>query len=326
MNDRKRSASPLHLIWDSDGSPDSVVALCYFLQHPDVTVEALTVSCGEARPDVYAPQLLRLLARLGRDAMPIAAGRATPLAGDNTFPQPWRDVVNDFMGLELPRIEAAIQPLPASELLVHVLNASPDPITLFVSGTHTNLAGALRLDPGIVAKIASVHVMGGALYVPGNIAAEWPALENHVAEWNIWVDSLAAAEVFGAGLSIHLTPLDATNRVVWTEEDAACWAASGTPEGQLAAEILRWYLDYLCDMYPDGVFIWDLVSAVHTTHPALCRQEEVHIQIVTQPGEEQGRTRVVADRLPNTTAYLAPRADEIKRVATQILGLPRQTR
>jgi hypothetical protein len=29
MNHRKRSALPVHLIWDRGGSPDSVVALCY---------------------------------------------------------------------------------------------------------------------------------------------------------------------------------------------------------------------------------------------------------------------------------------------------------
>ena len=72
--------------------------------------------------------------------------------------------------------------------------------------------------------------------------------------------------------------------------------------------------------------MWDLVTAVHTTHPALCRQEELHVEIVTRPGEEQGRTRVVTGRPPNATACLAPRAAEIKRVAAEILGLPHQIR
>jgi pyrimidine-specific ribonucleoside hydrolase len=264
------------------------------------------------------------LARLGREAIPVAAGRSTPLAGDKTFPEPWRERVNDLVGLELPQSESTIQPLPASELLVQVLNASPEPLTLFVAGTHTNLAGALRLDPGIVTKIASMHVMGGALYVPGNIAPGYPEIQNRVAEWNIFVDPLAAAEVFGADLPIHLTPLDATNQVVWTQEDAAQWAASGTPEGQVAAEIFLSQLHYLRDIFPKGMFFWDLVTAVQTTHPALFRQEEVHIEVVTRPDEEEGRTRVVPDRPPNATACLSPRAAELKRVATQILGLPRQ--
>jgi purine nucleosidase/pyrimidine-specific ribonucleoside hydrolase len=207
--------------------------------------------------------------------------------------------------------------------MVDVLNQSPSPVTLFVCGTHTNLAQALRLDPGIKSKIASVQVMGGALYVPGNIQSEWPEIHNRVAEWNIWVDSMAASEVFSSGLSLTMTPLDATNQVVWTSDDADAWEASGTPEGQLAAEILRWYLDFMVDYYPEGAYMWDLVAAVNVTNPNLCQGEQVHVQVLTEPGDEQGHTVVVRDRPPNVTAYLAPKADEIKHQVAQTLGLPR---
>lgn len=139
-----------------------------------------------------------------------------------------------------------------------------------------------------------------------------PETTNPFSQRNIWVDPPAAAQVFQAGLPIQLTPLDATNQVVWTEEDAARWAASRTPEGQVSAEIVRGQLHYLRDIFPEGMFFWDLVTAVHTTDLGLCRQEAVHIEVVTEPGEELGRTRVVADRPPNTTAYLAPRAEEIE--------------
>jgi purine nucleosidase/pyrimidine-specific ribonucleoside hydrolase len=325
MNDRNLLASPMHLIWDTDGTADSVLALCYFLQHPHVVVEALTVSCGEAYPEIYTPKLRALLARLGREALPVGAGRATPLAGNNAFPEPWRDRVTGFFGLELPKSGAASDIPSADELLVELLNASKDPVTLFVAGTHTNVAGALRLDPGIATKIAAVYVMGGALYRPGNIAPVWPAVQNYVAEWNIWVDALAAAEVWAAGLPMHLTPLDATDQVLWTVEDAARWEATGTPEGKVAAEILRDQQVCFRDIYPDGVIMWDLVTAVNATHPELFRREDVHVEIVTGPGPEQGWTRVVPGRAPNTTACLEPQTDEVKRVVTEVLGLSRPT-
>jgi len=208
---------------------------------------------------------------------------------------------------------------------VELLNASKEPVTLFVAGTHTNGAGALRLDPSIATQLAAVYVTGGALYVPGNIAPVWPTVQNYVAERNIWVDAQAAAEVWAAGLPMHLTPLDATDQIIWTVEDAARWEASGTPEGRVAAEVLR---DQQCcfrDIYPDGVIMWDLVTAVHATHPELFQQENVCIEIVTEPGPEQGRTRVVPDGRPNTTACLVPRTEEIKLDVTEVLGLPRST-
>jgi pyrimidine-specific ribonucleoside hydrolase len=323
MNDKEPSQPDSHLIWDADGSPDSVIALLYFLQNPNINVDALAVSCGLAHPDIYTANLLRMFARLGRKVIPVAAGRTTPLKGNNAFPEPWRDAVNRFLGLDLPETDESAHPLPAADLIVEVLNASPGPVTVFLSGTHTNLAEVLRLDPNIKNKIASVQVMGGALYVPGNIEREWPEIHNSVAEWNIWVDPVAASEVFNAGLSMYLTPLDATNQVVWTSDDADTWEASGTPEGKLAAEILRWYLHNLHDMYPEGVYIWDLLAAVNATHPELCQREQVHIQVVTGSGDEEGRTVVVRDQPANATAYLTPKVDEIKHLVAQTLGLPR---
>ena len=316
MND-KASSQPLHIIWDSDGSLDGVIGLLYFLQHPNVSVEALTVSCGEAHPDIYTANLPRTLAKLGRRIIPIAAGRPTPLKGNNSFPPPWRAAIDGFLGIELPEMEASINPLPAAELIVEMLNESPSPITLFVCGPHTNIAEALRLDPTIKNKIASVHMMGGALYVPGNIESEWPDIHNKVAEWNVWVDPVAAGEVFNSGVPLYITPLDTTSQVVWTSDDADTWEASGTPEGKLAAEILRWYLDFLSDMFPEGVYMWDLVAAVNVINPEFCQGQQVHIQVVSESGDEEGRTVVVRDQPANATAYLAPKANEIKHLVAQ---------
>jgi inosine-uridine nucleoside N-ribohydrolase len=46
MNHEKTPPQHLDIIWDSDGSLDGVIGLLYFLQHPDVSVRALTISCG----------------------------------------------------------------------------------------------------------------------------------------------------------------------------------------------------------------------------------------------------------------------------------------
>jgi inosine-uridine nucleoside N-ribohydrolase len=117
-----------------------------------------------------------------------------------------------------------------------------------------------------------------------------------------------------------ITPLDATNQVVWTSDDADKWEASGTVEGKLAAEILRWYLNYLTDLDPEGAFLWDLLAAINATDPDLCQGEEVHVQVLTDPGEEEGRTIVVNDQPPNATAFLNPQVEKIKNLAAQVYG------
>jgi len=323
MNDAP--ISPIHLIWDDDGSPDGIIALLYFLRHPGVKVEAITVSYGQAHTRVFAALLPRMLARLGIGDIPVTVGRDRPLQGDNTFPEPWRIPTDDFWGINLPVTSvgrgAGLHPLPAAELIVKVLTESDMPMTLFVTGAHTNLAEALRLEPAIREKIAAVHVMGGALYVPGNIAAEWPEIPNQVAEWNLWSDPIAASEVFSAGLPLHLTPLDATDRVTWTREDLEAWLASGSQEGLLAAEILDWMLDHFeADFKAEGVYLWDLLTAVHTTDPDLCQKEKIHVQVVTQPGDHEGRTVVVPNRPANVVAYLEPQSAAVKSLVTEIFG------
>ena len=82
----------------------------------------------------------------------------------------------------------------------------------------------------------------------------------------------------------------------------------------MAAEILRWLLNYI---NPAGVYIWDLVAAVHTTNSDLCRQEKVHVQVVTEPGDEEGLTIVIDNQLSNATVYLAAQVEEIKRTVAQ---------
>ncbi len=202
--------APIPVIVDDDGSPDGTVALLYFLRTPLFDVKAVTISCGEAHPELFAPHLQRLLAGLGRTDIPVGIGRPTPLKGNNAFPDPWRQASDDFWSITLPEAPPSRDLAPAAELIVETLRSSTQPVMVFVSGSHTNLAEALRLDPGIVKHVRDVYVMGGSIRVPGNIESDWPAIHNKVAEWNIWVDPTAADEVFASGLPLHLMPLDAT--------------------------------------------------------------------------------------------------------------------
>ena len=141
------------LIVDDDGSPDGTIALLYFLNNPLFDVKAVTISSGEAHPDIFAGHILRLLAGLGKAGIPVGAGRATPLEGNNAFPDTWRQVSDNFWDIKLPAAPVAIKPVPAAELIVKTIKDSPQPVVVFVSGTHTNLAEALHIDPGIADKI-----------------------------------------------------------------------------------------------------------------------------------------------------------------------------
>lgn len=307
---------PIPIIVDDDGSPDGMIALLYFLNNPIFDVRAVTISCGEAHPAVFAGQILQMLAGLGRADIPVGAGRDTPLEGNNTFPDPWRQVSDSFWDVTLSQASVTLSPVPAAQLIVDTVNHSPQPVLVFVSGTHTNLAEALRLDPGVADNIKDIYIMGGSVYVPGNINSDWPAVDNKVAEWNIWVDPIAADEVFSSGLPLHLIPLDATKQVLWTQSDLPAWQASTSPEGVIASNLIQWMLK---SWSPKGVYIWDLMAAVQATNPALCTEVSLAIDIITSPGPNQGRT-VPMQAASNVGVCLDPDAGQMKALAASILG------
>jgi len=308
--------TPIPIIVDDDGSPDGIIALLYFLRNPLFDVRAVTISCGEAHPDVFARHISQLLAGLGRTDIPVGVGRATPLEGNNAFPEPWRQSSDAFWDIPLPQATSTNEPFPAASLIVETLSKSTQPVTIFVSGNHTNLAEALRLEPGIAEHIREVYMMGGSLYMPGNIKSDWPTIDNSVAEWNIWVDPVAASEVFASGLPLHLSPLYATGQITWRQSDLPGWANTGSPEGVLARDILQWMLR---SWSPDGVYIWDLVAAVNATNPALCPEVLLSVDINVAPGPEQGQT-VITDQPPNAAVCLEPDGEQIKALAAQVLG------
>ena len=312
----QQSQATIPVIFDDDGSPDGTIALLYFLSNPLFDVRAVTISQGEAHPDLFADHTLQLLAGLSRADLPVGAGNPTPLQGNNVFPEPWRQASDKFWDIELPPATVTQVPTDAAELIVETINNSPQPVLLFVSGTHTNVAEALHLDPEIVDNIRDIYIMGGSVYVAGNIKSDWPAIDNSVAEWNIWVDSAAAKEVFASGVPLHLIPLDATRKVIWIESDLPGWISSNSPEGAMAGELLQWMLN---SWSPEGVYIWDLVAAVQATYPSVCPEVPLALDIITSPGPEQGRT-VLKQEVPNVSVCLDPDIGQVKSITAYILG------
>jgi inosine-uridine nucleoside N-ribohydrolase len=307
---------PVPLIVDDDGSPDGTIALLYFLRNPQFDVKAVTVSYGEAHPDVYAQHVIKLLENLKKGEIPVGAGKDKPLEGSNAFPEPWRKGSNNFWGVRLAETPGSSAIAPAAELMIEVIKQSNQPVAIFVSGSHTNLAEALRLDPTIKQNIRDVYIMGGSVNVPGNIESVWPDIKNKVAEWNIWADPVAAQEVFASGLSLHLVPLDSTQQVTWTQDDLPIWTASGSPESAVASQFLQFMLSTRSEK---GVYIWDLVAAVQATNPKVCPEAAIALDVITAAGPEQGRT-VVKEGAPNVGVCLDPNRQQVKLLAAYIFN------
>lgn len=309
------SIERLPVIFDDDGSPDGTSALLFLLSDPRAEVRLVSISYGEAHPQMYIQYLGAMLERFGYEGIPLGAGQDAPLAGNNAFPDFVREGSNEFWGLSQGRPGKNYPVQDSAQLMVKTILQSDEPVTLLVSGALTNLALALRLEPGISDNIAAVYIMGGAVYVPGNIQGLTPESENTAAEWNIFVDPLAASEVFNSGLNLYLVPLDATNQVTLTHDDTRAWRKGGNlPD--LAAEI---YDTRMKDWGRDEVEMWDLVTAELMLNPQHCNATPLRLEVVVEAGNNEGQTRV-NEGSANVTVCLDPDSDAIKATLAEVFS------
>ena len=290
------------LIFDDDGSRDGMAALLYLLESPGIAVKAITISYGEAHPELYIQHVGRVLDHLGVRDIPLGAGQDAPLANGTAFPAWLRELSDGFWGYPLPNRDRTYPFQAAPDLIVSTVRQARQPITLFLSGTFTNLAQALRLDPAIKEGIAAVYFMGGAVYSPGNITNLMPGSSNAVAEWNILADPQAAKEVFDSGLALYMIPLDATNRVILHQADTAPWHTGGE-----AADVAADLYDIMFEDYGfETVEIFDLTAAAVMATPGLCAFQPLHLEVVTGEGNTHGQTVVALDESPNINVCLHP--------------------
>jgi purine nucleosidase/pyrimidine-specific ribonucleoside hydrolase len=295
---------------DDDGSPDGTSALLYLLTQPSVDLKAAGITYGEAHPAAYIQHIGRMLDSFGFPDIPLGVGIDGPLSGTNSFPEWLRQNADNFWGWPIPNQNKTYPVRDDADLIVSVVKQSPVPVALFFSGPFTNLALALRKAPEIRGNIAALYMMGGAVYVPGDVHDFYPDSPNTYADWNPYSDPQAAKEVFDSGLKMYLIPLDATNQVKISKEDTSQWRTGGR-----ISNFVAYIYDSLIDSTgKQDFYIWDMMASEIMLYPDLCDFQPLHLEVVTGEGDHSGQTAVVLTGKPNINVCLKPNAALIKQM------------
>ena len=225
--------------------------------------------------------------------MEVAQGAARPLAREHVpFP-----VVHGERGLgraDPPPPAASPSSRSAVETIVGSARERPGEVRLVATGPLTNIALALREEPDLPQLVGGFALMGGAFARGGNVT---PA-----AEANIWVDPLAAAEVFTAfsGVDEERLPicvgLDVTERAVMRRPDLdeVCAPAPDSLLGQLIEGATSFYMDfYFSVVGEDGCRLHDPLAVAVAIDPSLVRLEKTRVEVETEGRWTVGET--VAD-------------------------------
>jgi inosine-uridine nucleoside N-ribohydrolase len=287
------AAHPRPVVIDTDMGPDDWLAILFLLGRPDVNVVAITVSgTGEAHCGPGVQNAIALIAVAGKTNIPVACGRETPLAGTHAFPEEWRARVDAHLGIPLATEPENPSRGSAFDLMASTLRASPETVTVLTLGPLTNLADVLHQMPDLGDRIGATFIMGGAVEVAGNVGGSGLGIDNNVAEWNVYVDPVAAKAVLDAGIRATLIPLDATNHAPLSEAFAARLAAdAGSPSAKFASDVLT----RLRASIAVGYYFWDPFAAAVLVDESLTTFESRGLSVVVDEGPESGRVITNAD-------------------------------
>ncbi|MHB8618650.1 MAG: nucleoside hydrolase [Chloroflexota bacterium] len=223
----------IRVIMDVDTGIDDALALALAVLHPDIRLEAVLTVAGNVALTHTPRNTIRVLDWLGEGALPVFAGESGPLHGPSYDAGEFHGP--DGLGnASLPE-PSRIVPSGAPAKLVELLRAQPGQYVLVCTAPLTNIAHALRIDPGIVALVQRVVLMGGAVCPPGNVTA--------VAEFNIFADPHAAAAVFAQPWPITMVGLDVTNQVRLSRADWDALRDDSGPAAVLTREVSRYVFE-----------------------------------------------------------------------------------
>ncbi|HEU5368997.1 MAG TPA: nucleoside hydrolase, partial [Ktedonobacterales bacterium] len=135
------------ILLDTDPGIDDALALFLALASPEVQLEAVTTVHGNVPIESTTRNALGLLELAGRGDIPVARGSAHPLVRAPVDAK----YVHGPTGLgtlALPEPQASVVKQSAADLIIERVLAAPGELTLVAVGPLTNLALALRREPG----------------------------------------------------------------------------------------------------------------------------------------------------------------------------------
>jgi len=279
-------AEPRKVIIDCDPGIDDAVAIVMAMQHPGFEILGITTTFGNATIDQATKNALRIVELSGKD-IPVFRGADKPLSVPLRDPPAFVHGDDGMGNTQQPEPELRAQEKPAAQFLVDVAKAYPGQITILAVGRLSNLAEAIKLDSHFVRNIREVVVMGGALYVPGNVSP--------VAEANVGGDPHAADMVFTESWKLTMIGLDVTTKVRLNEVTLSRVMARNQRFGHFLYTITRFYEEFHREVenVTGGFYVHDPSAVVYLIKPEIFEVKEGPVRVVCE-GIAIGQTIMAA--------------------------------
>lgn len=299
---------PRKVIIDCDMGIDDAVALCMTLFDSRLEVIAVTATEGCVTADQANNNLHAIVNELDPARYPrlgIASRTEDAPPVDTRFLYGEDGLGN--AGFESSDRQRAIT---AEKLIIDLVRANPDEVTILCLGPLTNLARAFRRDPKLAELVDRVIMMGGSLTAQGNITP--------CAEFNFYFDPVSAQEIIKSRTTKILIPLDVTRKVTFGLEVMDDLPKTDCRIGYFLRQILpHTFRAHRQQLGQEAITLNDAVGAIALLEPDLFKYEPFGCDVETE-GELTRGLLVVDQRVqpewrPNLTVATSAQKEQVQQ-------------
>jgi inosine-uridine nucleoside N-ribohydrolase len=263
---------------------DDGLTLMLALQSPELEILGISTVAGNESLERATADALRMLEIANRTDIPVYIGADMPLVhaksdfAVESYGRWYSDEVVEPPG-GFARIEA--QDEPAVSWIVDTVMDRPGEVTIVAIGPLTNIAQAIRAEPGFAANVKQLVIMGGAIALlpdgAGNITPN--------AEFNFWVDPEAAHVVLRSGIPIELSPLNVSRKSALDKDWYETMVEVDTPLTRLLKETMGKRFE----AEPDRIwYMYDQIALASLIDPSLVETEALYVDVNIDHGISYG--------------------------------------
>jgi inosine-uridine nucleoside N-ribohydrolase len=287
--DPARRERPAVLI-DCDPGHDDVLAIGVATRHCEIL--GITSVAGNSPIENTTRNALIATELFGLGHVPVHRGSDGPIDGS---PGRFAFDAHGRTGLDGPEPRSPERTIASEDAVGFIIETvrANEGVWLVPVGPLTNIAKVLRAAPDVANRISGISLMGGSVSA-GNVTS--------AAEFNIWFDPVAAAEVFSFGVPIKMSGLDVTAQVLGDGRFRDALLGGGTDTTQFCGELMRFFQAHTARLAGKagvegdsvGAPLFDTCAVLAITHPELFETERLHVVVETMGEHTRGMT--LADR------------------------------
>lgn len=219
-----------------DTGVDDSLALLYALRKENIEIVGITTVCGNVEAGLAAENTLKILDLADAPDIPVVRGFEQPVEGAWDGRTTFIHGENGLGNVELPPGNRTVLEEDVCDFQIRLAEQYEQELVLVTLGPLTNIAHTLEKSPAFSRKIKRCVMMGGTVYMRGNVSP--------VCEANFASDPVACDRVFQSGMDILTVGLDVTEKVRLGKQHIGWLDGCCSPRSRKIVDYMKQVLEY----------------------------------------------------------------------------------